>query len=173
MKIMSMFMAALVVFACGFSGCKSLPSEDTLRATASSIGRAAGYAVELSKAKTEVKEAIITVLDVVAKAVPETNQTFIAAWKPLIDEEIGKLVTAGKLKETDAALVKSALYVACDGIDLLFTRYPKAKAYANLVSAATDGFISGFKSVVTFSASVKADYDQEAYEILRKKFESR
>ena len=173
MKMFSAFAAIAVACMTFVTGCKSLPSEDTIRGTAESIGRAAGYAVELGKTKTEVKEAIIKVLDIAAKVVPETNQTFIAAWKPLIDDEVAKLVADGKLKEDDAALVKSALYVACDGIDLVFTRYPKAREYKNLVSAATGGFITGFKSVVSFTGSERADYDKDAYKILRKKFEGK
>ena len=173
MKMFSAFAAIAVACMTFVTGCKSLPSEDTIRGTAESIGRAAGYAVELSKTKTEVKETIIKVLDVVAKVVPETNQTFIAAWKPLIDDEVAKLVADGKLKEDDAALVKSALYVACDGVDLVFTRYQKAREYKNLVSAATGGFVTGFKSVVNFAAGERAGYDKDAYEILRKKFEGK
>ena len=170
MKMFSVVVAAVV--AC-FAGCKSLPSEDVMRGTAESIGRAAGYAVELSKTKAEVKDAIVKVLDIVAEVVPETNQTFVAAWKPLIDEEIDKLVAADKIKAEDAVLAKSVLYIACDGVDLVFTRYPKAREYKNLVSAATDGFVSGFKSVVTFAGSAKAAYDEKAYEVLKKKFENR
>lgn len=171
---MKMFFAATAaVCAMLIAGCKSLPSEEVIRGTASSIGRAAGYAVELGKTKAEVKEAIIKVLDVTAKVVPEMDQTFIAAWRPLIDDEVVKLVADGKLKDDEAALVKSALYVACDGIDLVFTRYPKARAYKNLVSAATGGFVAGFKSIVNFAGGERAGYDEDAYEILRKKFENK
>lgn len=171
---MKMFFAIMAVTcAVLITGCKSLPSEEVIRGTAASIGRAAGYAVELGKTKAEVKEAIIKVLDTAAKVVPETDQTFIAAWRPLIDDEVAKLVADGKLKDDEAALVKSALYVACDGIDLVFTRYPKARDYKNLVSAATGGFVTGFKSVVSFTGGVRADYDKDAYEILRKKFENK
>lgn len=173
MKMFSAFVAIAVACMAFMTGCKSLPSEDTIYGTAESIGRAAGYAVELGKTKTEVKEAIIKVLDIAAKVVPETNQTFIATWKPLIDDEVAKLVVAGKLKEDDAALVKSALYVACDGIDLVFTRYPKAREYKNLVSAVTGGFVTGFKSVVNFTGGERAGYDKDAYKILRKKFEGK
>ena len=173
MKMFSVFMGIAVTCMAFVMGCKSIPSEETIRGTAESIGRAAGYAVELGKTKTEVKEAIIKVLDVAAKVVPETNQTFIATWKPLIDDEVSKLVAAGKLKDVDAALVKNALYVACDGVDLVFTRYPKAREYKNLVSAATGGFVTGFKSVVSFASGERADYDKNAYEILRSKFEGK
>ena len=173
MKLFSMFTAIIMACVMTVTGCKSLPSETVIRGTAESIGKAAGYAVELGKTKTEVKEAIVTVLDIAAKVVPETNQTFVAAWKPLIDEEVGKLVADGKLKETDALLVKSALYVACEGVDLVFTKYPKAREYKNLVSAATGGFVTGFKSVVNSADGTRDSYDVDAYKILRAKFESR
>lgn len=173
MKMFSIFTAIAVMCMAFVMGCKSIPSEETIRGTAESIGRAAGYAVELGKTKTEVKETIIKVLDIAAKVVPETNQTFIVAWKPLIDDEVAKLVAAGKLKDADAALVKNALYVACDGVDLVFTRYPKAREYKNLVSAATGGFVTGFKSVVSFASGERVDYDKNAYEILRSKFEGK
>jgi len=166
---------SILAMACAImiAGCKTPPSEDTIRKTAESVGRAAGYAVELSKTKTEVKDAILNILDTAAKVVPDTDQTFIAAWKPLIDEEVAKLITDGKIKESDGTLVKSVLYVACDGIDILFTRYPKAREYKNLVSAATEGFVAGFKSVVHLAAGVKLEYDEEAYRTLSKKFKNR
>lgn len=173
MKMFSIFTAIAVMCMAFVMGCKSIPSEETIRGTAESIGRAAGYAVELGKTKTEVKEAIIKVLDVAAKVVPETNQTFIATWKSLIDDDVAKLIAAGKLKDADAALVKNALYVACDGVDLVFTRYPKAREYKNLVSAATGGFVTGFKNVVNFTAGERASYDNDAYKILRSKFEGK
>ena len=170
MKLFSIAMAAMV--AC-FAGCKPLPTEDVMRNTAESVGRAAGYAVQLTKTKTEVKAAIIEVLDTVSKIVPGAGQSFIAAWKPLIDDEVAKLIAAGKLKEENSALVKNILYVACDGVDLIFARYPKAREYKHLVSAATTGFVSGFKSVVTLPDNAKTAYDEKAYEILKKDFESR
>ena len=173
MKLFSALTAGVFILAMSITGCKTLPSEEVIRGTAESIGRAAGYAVELSKTKDEVKDAIIKVLDVASAVVPETNQTFIAAWKPLIDAEIDKLIAAGKLREDDGALAKSALYVACDGIDLVFSRYPKAKAYQNLVSAATSGFVTGFKSIVRIADGARMNYDEEAYKILRAKFESK
>ena len=173
MKMFCVFTVIVVTCMAFVMGCKSIPSDETIRGTAESIGRAAGYAVELGKTKTEVKEAIIKVLDVAAKVVPETNQTFIATWKPLIDDDVAKLIAADKLKDEDAALVKNALYVACEGVDLVFTRYPKAREYKNLVSAATGGFVTGFKSVVSFASSTRMDYDKNAYEILRSKFEGK
>lgn len=169
-NIVMSFIAAVAVLV---AGCKHTPSEDTIRATAESVGRAAGFAVELSRTKTEVKDAILAVLDEAVKVAPKPGQSFAEAWRPIVDEEIGKLVAAGKLKEEDAALVKKILYVACDGVDLVFVKYPKAKEYANLVSAAVNGFAKGFKSVVSLAASPKAAYDEDAYKVLKAKFEAK
>jgi len=173
MKVFSLFAAIITACAVLVSGCKTIPSEATIKGVSESVGRAAGYAVELGKTKTEVKEAIVKVLDVIVKVVPAEGQTFIAAWKPIIDEEVDKLVADGKLKAEDAVLTKNMLYIACDGIDLVFNRYPKAREYKNLVSAAVSGFVNGYKSVVTPVDGARAEYDKDAYEILRKKFESK
>ena len=52
MKMFSIFTAIAVMCMAFVIGCKSIPSEETIRGTAESIGRAAGYAVELGKTKT-------------------------------------------------------------------------------------------------------------------------
>ena len=150
-------------------GCdKDLPSPEKINAVATTIGRTAGYACELAKTKTEVKDAIVKVIDVVSIVVPTNGQTFAEAWTPMIDVELAKLVDAGKLDATGAKVAKIALGVACDGIDYVFVKYPKAKDVKELVSAATSGFVGGFKSVVTLAVSAeKPEIDEEAYKYLR------
>ena len=171
MKKFSIF-AALAALCLAIAGCNKLPSEDTIRGAAESIGKAAGFAVELGKTKTEVKDAIVNVLEAVKEATPAEGQTFADAWKPLIDKELAKLVAEGKIKEIDATLAKSALYVACEGVDLVFVRYPKAKEYKNLVAAAVTGFVAGFESVVPVPDMARAEYDKEAYKTLAAKFKA-
>ena len=79
-----------------------------------------------------------------------------------------KLVAAGKLDEAGAKVAKMALGVACDGIDYVFVKYPKAKDVKELVSASTTGFVGGFKSVVTLAAGAeKPAIDEEAYKYLK------
>ena len=158
-------------------GCdKDLPSPEKINAVATTIGRTAGYACELAKTKTAVKEGIIQVLDVASKVVPTEGQTFAEAWTPVIAEELQKLVAAGKLDEVGAKVAKIALGVACDGIDYIFVKYPKAKDVKELVSAATSGFVAGFKSVVTCddcvdcvvkASAAKPEIDEEAYKYLK------
>lgn len=164
-------MAAMMVL---MTGCeKELPTPEKMEAIATVIGKTAGYVCEIAKTKTEVKEGIDKVLDVVGKVVPAEGQTFVEAWTPVIDEELKKLVDAGKLDANGAAVAKIALGVACEGIDYVFVRYPKAKDVQELVSAATTGFINGYKSVVKLSANAaKPEIDEEAYKYLKAKFEA-
>ena len=161
--------AALVAATALFSGCDKLPTVEKMTTISTVIGKTAGYACELSKTKTEVKEAIANVLDIVSKVVPGEGQTFVDAWTPVINEEIQKLVDAGKLDESGAQVAKLALTVACDGIDYVFVKYPKAKEAKELVSAAVAGFVDGYKSVVTagMKAAEKPEIDEDAYIYLK------
>lgn len=161
-------MAATMVL---MAGCdKELPTPEKIEAVATVIGKTAGYVCEIAKTKTSVKESIDHVLDVVGKVVPTNGQTFVEAWTPVIDEELKKLVDAGKLDENSSIIAKIALGVACDGIDYVFVRYPKAKDVQELVSATIAGFINGYKSVVKLSASAaKPEIDEDAYKYLKSK----
>lgn len=172
MKTLKIMMVAVVAFAMSMFiiGCNDTLTPATMNAVATTIGRTAGYACELSKTKTAVKEGINTVLDAIVKVVPGENQTFAEAWTPVITEELQKLVTAGKLDAAGANVAKMALGVACDGIDYVFVKHPEAKNVQELVSSATAGFVSGYKSVVTLAAgSEKPEIDEEAYKYLKSK----
>ena len=157
-------MAAMLLI----SGCDDAPSPERMNAIATAVGRTAGYACELSKTKTAVKESIALVLDVAAKAIPATDKTFAEVWTPVIAEELQKLIVAGKLDETGANFAKLALTTACDGIDYVFIKYPKAKEVQELVSVATTGFVTGYKSVVSLAAGAeKPEIDEDAYKYLK------
>lgn len=172
MKIMKTMMvgAVAVVMAFFIAGCDHPLTPEKIEAVATTIGRTAGYACELSKTKTAVREAIAKVLDVIATVVPTENQTFSEAWTPVIAKDLQKLVDAGKLDSEGAKVAKLALGVACDGIDYVFVKYPKAKEVKELMSATTIGFINGYKSVVNLAAgATMSEIDKEAYEYLKAK----
>lgn len=165
--LISCIAAALAVF---MVGCDKLPSVEKMTAISTLVGKTAGYACELAKTKTEVKNAIMTVLDVAVKVTPEEGKTFTETLAPVIDEELKKLVDAGKLKSDDAAIAKIALKTATEGIDYIFVKYPKAREVKELVSAAIEGFVAGYKSVVTLAANAeKPEIDEEAYSYLKSK----
>ena len=169
MKMKKIIIGAVAAAAAMFMvGCDKTPSVERMTTISTVIGRTAGYACELSKTKTEVKEAIAKVLDIASTAVPTNGQTFAQAWSPVIDKELAKLVEAGKIDAAGAQVAKVALGVACDGIDYVFIKYPKAKEGKDLVSAAVTGFVSGYKSVVTLAAGAeKPEIDEEAYNYLK------
>lgn len=159
------------VMALFMAGCDKDISPEKIKTIATVVGRTAGYACELTKAKPEVKETIVKVLDIASTVVPTNGQTFVEAWTPVIDTEIKKLVDAGKLNEASAKVAKVALGIACEGVDYVFTKYPKAWEGKELVRAAIDGFVSGFKAVVTskLAADEKLEIDEEAYKYFKTK----
>lgn len=167
-KIMCIIAAAIAFF---MAGCNKDITPEKITEVSTVIGRTAGYACELSKTKTEVKEAIIKVLDIASTAVPTNGQTFVEAWTPVIDAELAKFVAEGKITADDAKIAKVALNVACEGIDYVFVKYPKAKDVKNLVGAAVNGFVTGFKSVVTMKAGAeeKFEIDEDAMKYLKDK----
>ena len=165
-RIMIMIAAAAVALA----GCKHTPpSQERIHAISVGVGKAAALAVELSKTKQEVKDAIAQVLATAREVVPAVDETFVSKWTPLVDAEVAKLVEAGKLDKASGELVKGALYVACEGIDLVFVRYPEAKKYQNLVSAAVDGFCDGFGNGFAATCAADGTVDKDALEYLKKK----
>ena len=168
-KIIMSLVAVITAFF--IAGCDKTPTVEKITTISIIIGRTAGYACELSKTKTEVKEAIAKVLDIASTAVPTNGQSFAEAWTPVIDGELKKLVDAGKIDAAGAQVVKVALGVACDGIDYVFIKYPKAKEGKELVSAAVTGFVAGYKSVVTdaLKTGEKLEIDEEALRYLKSK----
>ena len=168
-KIIMSLVAAVTAFF--IAGCDKTPSVEKITTISTVIGRTAGYACELSKTKKEVKEAIAKVLDIASIAVPTNGQTYAQAWAPVIDAELAKLVEARKIDAVGAQVAKVALGVACDGIDYVFIKYPKAKEGKDLASAAVTGFVSGYKSVVTdaLKAGEKPEIDEEALKYLKSK----
>lgn len=169
--IMAVAVASMMAF---IGGCdKDLPTPEKMKAVSTVVGKTAGYACELAKTKKEVKDAIANVLDIVGKVTPTEDQTFVDAWTPVIDEELKKLVTAGKIGDSEATIAKFALTTATEGIDYVFVKYPKAKEVKDLVGAAVEGFIDGYKSVVSFAADGKPEIDEEAYKYLKSKMAAR
>ena len=162
-----LIMLGLAICASVFVGCDKLPTVEKMKEISTVVGKTAGYVCELSKTKTEVKEVIFKVLDVVSTAVPTNGQTFVEAWTPLINEEVKKLVDAGTIDKKYETVITTSLYVACNGIDYVFVKYPKAKDVEELVAVATTGFIDGYKSVVTLAANAEPVIDEDAYKYLK------
>lgn len=155
------------------SGCKSLPTADVMRATATSIGYAAGIVANETKIDDKARNTIVEVMNAVAIVVPQEGQTFDEAWTPAAKGIVAKLIADGKIDERGGTIALTAFGVAVKGVDYIFTvRYPKAREYEELVAAAVSGFADGFLTVFkpvdgeeAKSAKIKAD--EAAYKWLK------
>ena len=169
--VLSLACAALALM----TGCKGIPSVETMMATATAVGVATGTALNMTKISDSHRNAIVSVVKEVQAVTPETNQTFEAAWMPVAKKHIQELVAAGKLKPEEAPLVEGSCLVVCKGVDYLFEyRFKKASEYKDLVAAASKGFTTGFLSVfqpagVTTKAAPAAEPDKEALEYIKGK----
>ena len=168
----NILMAIMAAFAVVFSGCKQVPSVETMEATATAVGKAAGYVVNQTKIDDKSRTVVIEIVTKAAEVTPAKDQTFVDAWTPIAKEITDKLIADGKVDRGQALIINGAFGVVCKGIDyLLAVRYPKAKETQNLVSAAVKGFTTGFLAVFkpvngAVSATASGDYDKEAYEYL-------
>lgn len=165
--LMSIVAGAMALFIVGCG--ETAPSVERITMISTAIGKTAGYACELSKTKAEVKDTIFTVLDVASKVVPASGSTFTDAWSIVFADEIAKCISQGKLDDSSAAVVKVALMAATEGLDYVFVKYPQAKDVKDLVSAATTGFIAGYKSVVSVSGGIEPVIDKDAYDYIKAK----
>ena len=171
-SIFAVFTAVAVMFV---AGCNDLPSEETISTASKLIGSAAGLTVTQLKIDSVTKTEIMEIVDKIGEAVPETNETFTAAWTPVYTAYVDKKSAEGKLKPEQATIVKTAMNVVCGGLDYVFdVRYPEAKKYANLVSAAVQGFRSGFETTISVqndktAAPAGLEYDRAAFEALQLK----
>lgn len=157
-------------------GCKTVPSPEKLEVTANAVGIAAAMVANQTKIDDASRATIIEIITEVDKCVPATNQTFEAAWTPIAQEHVAKLLEEGKIDAGQAKLILGAFDVAVKGVDyLIAVKYPAVAKYGNLLEAATHGFCKGFLTYFkpvngVVSASSEVEYDVEAYEYLNARF---
>lgn len=163
--------AAALVFA--IAGCKSVPTPDQMKATATSIGVAAGLVANETKIDDKARNAVVAVMEEVSRATPSQGQSFEDAWTPVAQGIVAQLVADGKLDGGQAQLVLAAFSVAVKGIDYIFdVRFPKARQYEELVAAASAGFTGGFLTAfkpVNEKAVAAPQPDEAALAWLREK----
>lgn len=168
MKIIPAIAAAAMTIV---TGCKSLPSADKMKSSATSIGAAAGYVANLTKISDKARVTVIAITEKVAQVTPKEGQSFADAWTPVAQELVEKYVAEGKITKNAGKVALAAFGVAVKGIDYLFdVRFPKARQYEELVAAAVSGFTDGFLSVFTPPNGAKPaaiEPDAEAVEWLQ------
>ena len=169
-KVMAAFAAAATIVCVG---CKSLPTVEVMKSTAKSIGYAAGLVANETKIDDKARNTIVDIVNEVAKVVPDKGQSFEDAWTPIAKAVVAKLIAEGKIGEGVGTIALAAFGIAVKGIDYIFdVRYPKAREYEELVSAAVTGFTEGFLTVfkpvdANTSKGENVVADEKAYEWLK------
>lgn len=173
-KIGSIVCAAVCAASLTFVGCDKVPSPETMSNLAGHVGIATAIAVnEFADLTPEVRNATVEVMNEVRAVIPETNQTFEAAWTPIAEAHIAKLVADGKLDEKLAPIVLIVAKAVFKGIDFAFAKYPKAYEVKEVVVAGVNGFFGGFltwfkpANSLSVANSMKADYDKDAYDHIK------
>ncbi|MBO6031744.1 MAG: hypothetical protein J6Q22_09745 [Prevotella sp.] len=172
MKSLKVCLAVLVAaVSVAMSGCKKLPTADVMKKTATSIGVAAGLVANETKIDDKTRNAVVAIMEEVARVTPKEGQTFADAWTPVAKEVISKLVAEGKITEGIGTIALGVFGIAVKGIDYIFdVRYPKARQYEELVAAAVSGFTEGFLTVfkpVDSAKSVSFTADEDAVKWLK------
>lgn len=166
--------AATVAIASAVIGCATIPTIDKMFNISRAIGYSAGLVANEIKMDAKVRNNVIDIWTKVSVCIPETNQTFAAAWTPIAQKHTDELVKKGKIDASQATLIMLGFKAAVAGLDYVFIRYPEAKLYKDLTVAAVDGFNEGFLATfkpVNMLGSGKSDayegYDREAYDYLK------
>ena len=170
LTIVSAAIAAAAVVFC--AGCKELPTPETMKKTATAVGVAAGLVANETPINDKARNTIVAIMGEVARVSPKEGQSFEDAWTPVAKEVVAKLIADGKIDQGIGTISLAAFSIAVKGLDYLFdVRYPKAKQYEELVTAAvsgfTDGFLSVFKPVNDEKSAQKYKADEAAYKWLK------
>lgn len=155
-------------------GCKSIPSNDAMYSTSYAIGVASGMVAQETSLDKETSSVICDIFEIVSECTPETNLTFSSSWTPLAKTHIDKLIADGKLTKAQGVLVEKTFGVLVTGIDYIFeVRFPNAKQYKDIVSAAIKGFTKGCITVMRNSGEERGlegaiVVDLKAYKWIKK-----
>lgn len=169
-KSISVSVRAFLVFLAlttGISACRSLTSGG-IYAVSSAVGAAAGLVVSQIGMSDEAHTVLCEIVKEASSVIPADGKTFEACWSPLARRHVDDLKRAGKLSETEAAIILSAFGVVIDGMDYLRSTHDEVSASLDLVAQAVDGFASGFMAMARSDSTREiVHYDVKAYEFLK------
>lgn len=143
-KLMLIVAAVAMVFV---SGCKNPPTTDMMYAASKSIGGTVATILNFTSIDSQSRQIICDIVNEVIQCVPAVGETFESRWTPIAETHVKLLVDGGKITQVQADLILTAFKTVVKGIDYVFVKYPKAKNVQELVSAAVDGFGTGFLAV--------------------------
>lgn len=129
------------------TGCKHVPTEDSVRKIASAFGGTTGFVLDQCELDSKSQDVIIYIVTLGYTIVPSEGQTVFDAWKDIARRHVESLVTGGRITAMQGDLILSAFDLVLKGVALLVERYPDVGTYGSLTTAAVEGFCNGFLAV--------------------------
>ena len=153
-KLFLMMTAAMAML---FTGCKTLPTTETVNNVSYTLGASTALVIKMMKLDADTMSSVNMVIASLKNVVPSQEETFEEVWTPVADELIAKLVAEGKLDDQKAKLVSKAVNAIAKGLDRLFEKHAEWRKYGDLVRTALDGFMRGYEVVMKFKNSAAAE----------------
>ena len=136
------FLAGLVALA--VTGCKTVPTADTVYLVAHAGGSATALVMNETKLDADKRTVIRDIVNEIRECTPEVGQTLEAAWAPIAQAHVDLLVEEGKIDTAAGAVIMAGFNTVMVGVTLLEIRYPQVRASRDLLNAFITGFTDGF-----------------------------
>lgn len=157
-----------------FAGCKTMPTPAQIETTSYTIGISTALVCNMTKISDRDRGIIIDIMNDIQYYTPTTGQTLVEAWIDVAQKHANKLVEKDEITEIECQLIMKTFDTVVSAADYMIrVRWPKISEYTDLVTAATHGFCDGFLTTFKptnpangFAATVRAAYDEEAYNYL-------
>jgi len=154
MKRLAFIIGIAAIAAFGTTGCKTTPGTDTIRLIGKAGGVTTGLVLNQCDIDAEAGAVITNIVANLGACQPKEGETLQDAWIRTAEDHTEILVARGKLTAQQAAMVIAGFKLVVKGYDLLIVKYPEVALYAELTSAAIDGFSSGL--LATYKPGNKA-----------------
>ena len=136
------FLAGLVALA--VTGCKTVPTADTVYLVAHAGGSATALVMNETKLDADKRTIIRDITKEVRECTPEVGQTLEAAWTPIAQAHTDLLIQEGKIDAATGVVIMSGFKTVMVGVNLLEARYPQIRVNRDLLNAFITGFTDGF-----------------------------
>lgn len=165
---------ALLAIVCVISGCKTIPTQESVTLISKGIGAAAAVACNLNEVDQNTLVAITQIVSKVKVTIPASDSTYSSVWDPIIEKELNKIYDDGKLTDDQFYNCNKIMKMVTVGIDYLYKKHEAWKTYNELAICVIDGFCEGFISVFNKVINDKNNaarrplsFDYQAYKYFR------
>jgi hypothetical protein len=157
-----MIVAACAALSIVMSGCKTVPTSETVNNVSFTIGASTALVVKMMKLDEATMNSVNMVLANIKSHIPEDGQTFETLWTPVAVHTLDKLVADGKITAEKRLIAEKAVGAIIKGMDRLFEKHEEWKQYGDLVKVGIDGFMNGYNTVFKYKNSSAAENADEA-----------